>query len=272
MAMPSKNLRKELFGLIFFFLVVFTLGSLLSYSPMDPSIHNARATENIHNLFGRFGAHFAGLLIGLFGLGAFWVPAILLLTAIQLINQGQPKDLPMVAGGGMLLIITTGGLLTFQGHHLTLFGVKFSAGGMLGIPIHDFLVRYANGTGAFVILFLLWLVGLMLATGFSLGRSSRGSWHAATFLAGKIKAGVAKFKERQRKARQRVRIAETKKAQSKRKIAIQKPPPPPNPLKKSPDPGRKNLTSCSPGAATIFLPSSSSPRPRRVPRPSASPT
>ena len=48
-------------GLIFFFLVVFTLGSLLSYSPMDPSIHNARATENIHNLFGRFGAHFAGL-------------------------------------------------------------------------------------------------------------------------------------------------------------------------------------------------------------------
>ena len=64
-------MRKEIFGILLFFLVIFTLISLLSYSPADPSINNARASGQINNLFGAVGAHLAGMLIGLFGLGAF---------------------------------------------------------------------------------------------------------------------------------------------------------------------------------------------------------
>ncbi|MDH3344494.1 MAG: DNA translocase FtsK 4TM domain-containing protein, partial [Desulfobacteraceae bacterium] len=73
-------MRKEIIGILLFFLVIFTLISLLSYSPADPSINNARAAGQIHNFFGLFGAHLAGILIGLFGLGSFWVPILLLLT------------------------------------------------------------------------------------------------------------------------------------------------------------------------------------------------
>ncbi len=36
-------MRKEIIGIFLFFLVILTLASLLSYSPEDPSIHNARA-------------------------------------------------------------------------------------------------------------------------------------------------------------------------------------------------------------------------------------
>ena len=248
--MPPKHLRKEILGLAFFFLVVFSLGSLISYSPLDPSVHNASATEGVHNLFGRFGAHFAGILIGLFGLGAFWLPAILLLTAVQLINQGEPRDLPLVAVGGVLLILATGSLLAFKGNHLTILGVRFSTGGMLGIPIHDFLVRYANDTGAFIILALLWLVGLILATGFSLGRSSRGGWNAMTFFMGKIKALVDGIKERRRKAKHRQRIEQTQKVQKKRKINIQKPPP--KPIKKRPTPRQEEFDFMRPNGGYHF--------------------
>ena len=44
-------MRKEIFGILLFFLVIFTLISLLSYSPADPSINNAKATGQINNLF-----------------------------------------------------------------------------------------------------------------------------------------------------------------------------------------------------------------------------
>ena len=74
-------MRKEIVGIFLFFLVIFTLISLLSYSPNDPSIHNAKVGKQIHNLFGILGAHLSGALIGLFGLGAFWFPLLLLLAS-----------------------------------------------------------------------------------------------------------------------------------------------------------------------------------------------
>ena len=67
-------MRKEIYGIILFFLVIFTLISLLSYSHADPSINNSGAAGQIQNLFGFLGAHVSGFLVGLFGLGAFWIP------------------------------------------------------------------------------------------------------------------------------------------------------------------------------------------------------
>ena len=84
-------MRKEIYGIILFFLVIFTLVSLLSFSPADPSINNARAAGQIHNLFGIFGAHVSGLLIGLFGLGAFWIPILLLLASIHFFGNHQKE-------------------------------------------------------------------------------------------------------------------------------------------------------------------------------------
>ncbi|MBW2644333.1 MAG: DNA translocase FtsK 4TM domain-containing protein [Deltaproteobacteria bacterium] len=71
-------MRKEIVGILLFFLVVLTLISLLSYSPTDPSINNATSAGHIHNFFGLFGAHMAGILIGLFGLGATVRPGCIL--------------------------------------------------------------------------------------------------------------------------------------------------------------------------------------------------
>ena len=85
-------MRKEIIGVLLFFLVILTLISLLSYSPTDPSIHNARTTSQIHNLFGLFGAHMSGFMIGLFGLGAFWIPILLLLTSIHFFGNTQQSD------------------------------------------------------------------------------------------------------------------------------------------------------------------------------------
>ena len=115
-------MRKEIAGVFLFFLVILTLLSLLSYSPADPSINNARAAGDIHNLFGLFGAHLAGILVGLFGLGAFWFPILLLLASLHFFGDHPGKAIALTLSGGILLIIATGSLLSFQQNHYILQG------------------------------------------------------------------------------------------------------------------------------------------------------
>jgi len=192
-------MRKEIIGVILFFLVILTLLSLLSYSPADPSIHNARAAGQVHNLFGVFGAHLAGLLVGLFGLGAFWFPIVLLLASIHFFGNQPGKAIVLTIAGGVLLVITTGSLLSIKQHHYVLFGGKFSSGGIIGIPLTSFLVKYTNVTGAALILILFWLVGLILSTRFSLIASAKSCWRAILFSADRTKTVYLKVKERREK-------------------------------------------------------------------------
>jgi S-DNA-T family DNA segregation ATPase FtsK/SpoIIIE len=127
-------MRREITGILLFFLVILTLISLLSYSPADPSINNARAAGYIHNFFGLFGAHLAGILIGLFGLGAFWIPILLLLTSLHIFGGHSGKAIILTVIGGVFLMITTGSLLALKQNHILIFGSKFSSGGIIGIP------------------------------------------------------------------------------------------------------------------------------------------
>jgi S-DNA-T family DNA segregation ATPase FtsK/SpoIIIE len=161
-------MRREIIGIFLFFFVIFTLISLLSYHPADPSIHSAGAGGRVHNLFGVVGAQLAGLLIGLVGMGSFWIPLLLLLGSLQFFGNQSGRVMACTAAGGILLILTTAGLLALHQEHYVLFDKKFSSGGLLGIPIQALLVKYTNPAGGVIILVVLWLVGFILATGFSL--------------------------------------------------------------------------------------------------------
>jgi S-DNA-T family DNA segregation ATPase FtsK/SpoIIIE len=55
-------MRREIIGIFLFFFVIFTLISLLSYSPADPSIHSAGTGARVQNLFGVVRAGLAGLI------------------------------------------------------------------------------------------------------------------------------------------------------------------------------------------------------------------
>lgn len=216
-------MRKEIAGVFLFFLVILTLLSLLSYSPADPSINNARAVGDIHNLFGLFGAHLAGILVGLFGLGAFWFPILLLLSSLHFFGDHPGKAIALTLSGGILLIIATGSLLSFQQNHYILFGSKFSAGGMIGIPLKSFLVKYTNSTGGALILTFFWLVGLILATGFSLISTAKRLRQAFAFSADRIKTFYIKLRERRTKSKKRSKIVKAETTQKPSAIKIEAP-------------------------------------------------
>jgi S-DNA-T family DNA segregation ATPase FtsK/SpoIIIE len=213
-------MRKEIIGILLFFLVVFTLVSLLSYSPDDPSLLNAVGIRDIHNLFGVFGSHLAGLLIGIFGLGAFWVPLLLLLSSMHILGGHSRKAILCTMIGGFLLIVTTGGLLALRQHSYVIFGNEFSAGGFAGIPFKTFLVKYSNPVGAVIILTLIWLIGFIMTTGFSLLAFFRWSYGISILLADHLKTFFLKHKERRQKARKRRKTIKAKAVKKQAPIKI----------------------------------------------------
>jgi len=213
-------MRKEIVGIIFFFLVIFTLISLLSFSPEDPSIHKARAVGEIHNLFGILGAHVAGALIGLFGIGAFWIPLLLLLASIQFFGDQSRQVMLSTLIGGIVLVITTGSLLAVQQNYYVLFGNKFSAGGLIGIPFKSFVIQYSNVAGGLIILSLLWIVGFILATGFSLIAFSKRFWKWINAVTDRITTLYLKRKERREKSIRREKNVKARKLKKKKPVKI----------------------------------------------------
>jgi len=174
----TVNMRKEIIGLILFFLVLFTLISLLSFHPDDQSVHNATGISQVHNRFGLVGAYFSGMLIGFFGIGAFWTPLLLILVTIHFWCKRSKQTIALTVIGGIILVITTGGLFCVRlapANELFIWGRSFSAGGIVGILMQLFLEKYTNTTGALIILILAWLIGFIMATGFSLSRFM-GQW------------------------------------------------------------------------------------------------
>ncbi|GBC63039.1 cell division protein FtsK [Desulfonema ishimotonii] len=173
-------MRRELLGIFLFFLVLFSLISLLSYTPSDPSLMNAGASSGaIRNLFGLMGAHMAGILVGLFGFGAFWIPILLLQASVHLLNRYPRREILTSMGGGSLLIITTGGFLALWKSHYRIFGSPIPAGGLIGSALSEVMVRYSNYTGGAIVLLLFWLVGFMFTTGTSLSEMGDRLWNAA---------------------------------------------------------------------------------------------
>ena len=212
-------MRKEILGIFLFFLVIFTLVSLLSFSLDDPSINNAKPTGDIHNLFGLFGSHVSGILIGLFGLGAFWIPILLLLMSVHFFGNHPGRAVISTIAGGLILIITTGSLLTFQQNHFLIIGERFSSGGIIGLPLKTFFVKYSNTAGGFIFLALIWVVGFILATGVSLITFSKRIWQMMGRAANYLKTRLVKWKERREKAK-RIQIKKEGVFKKKQEVKI----------------------------------------------------
>ncbi len=169
------TIRREISGILVFFLVVFTIISLVSYSPADPSLNHAVDTGRVENFFGLAGAYSAGLLIGLFGVGAFWIPLLLFTCCIRFYTFGQRSSPWLAASGGVLLVVGTGALASMFGEIFQAFGTAYPAGGALARPVAVILHEYANRTGALIIILLILAIGFILATGISIVKALKNA-------------------------------------------------------------------------------------------------
>jgi len=193
-------MRKELYVILLFFLVILSSLSLISYSSFDPSINNVKyAAVDIKNIFGILGAYFAGSLIGFFGIGSFLLPPLLLLFGIRFLKR-RNNSAVMAISGGLILMTVTGSILSVFQDDYFLLGTKFSSGGIIGMALQAFFVKYANIIGALIIFGLLWIVGFILATDFSIIKAYKLILHFIMTKKEKINTFLIKRLERRKKA------------------------------------------------------------------------
>ncbi|MBU1193914.1 MAG: DNA translocase FtsK 4TM domain-containing protein [Proteobacteria bacterium] len=163
-------MKKELYGILLFFLIVLTAVSLFTYHASDPCVGNSffSVPDHIHNSFGLLGAHFAGLFIYLFGLGAFWMPVIFGFVSVWLLKERAARIIWLTLLGGLFLMIGTGGMLFLFKDTYSILDTTVSSGGIISINFTSFLLKYANITGCIILLIFFLLVGFILSTGISL--------------------------------------------------------------------------------------------------------
>ncbi len=247
-------MRKELGGILLFFLVVLTLISLLTYNAADPSLNHAGGARAVHNYFGPLGAYTAGLLLFVFGLGALWIPLLLLLAGIRLLGDYPVKILLPIIFGGLLLMMATGGLLSFFQDSYQLFGRTYPAGGVTGMSLMLLLTHITGRPGGALVLFLLFLTGLIVATSFSPVRFVKTSWGLGAGLAERLQTAYIIRKERKRKAKKRARQTQkAEKAPSPSPVAIKTPKP--QPTRPTPRPQQEEFSFMAGKRGAFTLPS-----------------
>jgi S-DNA-T family DNA segregation ATPase FtsK/SpoIIIE len=171
-ATKNRDLRvKEIKGVVFLALAVFLLLSLLSYFPQDPSFTRAVPPDGpaTHNLIGKAGSYTADSFIRLLGFGAFLFPLALLACSFKFFLSSSFAVDKSRLGGFFFFALSLSGLLSavVRGG-VTFYGEKLKAGGLIGTGIFQFLLRYFNSAGTYIILILIFIVSLFFIIEFSL--------------------------------------------------------------------------------------------------------
>ncbi len=182
---PTSNRRlNELTGFLVLVFALLLVLSLVSYSPLDPSLNTAASPplgRPAHNWIGLFGATVSDLALQIFGVSVLLIPIFLLLYALRWFRS-RPIQSPYAKTlGAMSLVTFIAGLIGLLPWSFRLRGV-IPAEGLLGRIVADTLLHFFNQIGAYLICLAIIAVGLYLSTTFSFGAVQLWSQTRLSFL------------------------------------------------------------------------------------------
>ena len=221
---PRSLLYREIPGVLLLFLTGAALLALISYYPGDPSFSSMSSSgrpDEIRNFIGLVGAYFSGLIIDLFGLAAFW-PVLALGTGAWRMFRGRPfAHHRIVIIGFFLLLLTASTAFSMMFPRLTAFWNHTPGGGLLGDFLSGNLVMALNPIGASLLVGALFIISLILATGFSIIRAVGRIWRFLAFTRNRI--NLSREKKRERAARaEKLKTALEKEAERPAPIIFEK--------------------------------------------------
>ena len=172
---PKLDRRaKEITALCLFGLALLLLLSLVTYNSSDPTLFTASSDQRpVQNAVGIVGANLAAILLVAVGVSGYWLPAFLLFGALGLFLPRAISRPLFLATGCILLVIASSGLAALYWPALRLWGEPLpGSGGILGLVLKKYLQYYLKPTGAYLLLWLVAIVAILLATPISLARTA----------------------------------------------------------------------------------------------------
>ncbi|HEY3176139.1 MAG TPA: DNA translocase FtsK [Candidatus Polarisedimenticolia bacterium] len=207
--------RSELVGLLMLFSVILLAMALVSYSPTDASFLTRDSAQGTsRNLVGTIGASVADLSFQLLGLASWFLLVPLALGGWRRIwsRDGPGAGAGLLGHGAILCGLL--GLLSLVIGSVHDGGEEILAGGVVGAFLADFLVRYLNTAGAFVMSAAFMALGATVATHISFGHLIGAVRKAILAALRRTRTAWAHWREsrRKEKLRKRIILKHTKKA------------------------------------------------------------
>jgi S-DNA-T family DNA segregation ATPase FtsK/SpoIIIE len=167
---PTNNRRlNELVGFLLCVSALLLFLALASYSPLDPSFNSASVltgARSARNWVGIVGAVTADLMLQAFGVGAFLLPVFPWLLGIRWFRSRRVQSPIAKSLGGLWLVVFIPAFLALLPGHVRWMNV-IPIEGLLGRIVGDFLIRYLNLAGAYIVCASVLAVALYLSTAFS---------------------------------------------------------------------------------------------------------
>jgi S-DNA-T family DNA segregation ATPase FtsK/SpoIIIE len=157
----SPELKKEMLGVGLLGLFLFLLVSLISYHPFDPSL-NTLASGAAKNWCGKVGSYISDILIQLFGMISYMLPAVSLLFGLFFIRKKEPPHILLLASGIVLLFFSLSAILQISIGQIHLRGVAMPFSGFLGSFFGRMFLKFFNYFGSYLILLILLLISAFL--------------------------------------------------------------------------------------------------------------
>ncbi|MCX5812548.1 MAG: DNA translocase FtsK 4TM domain-containing protein [Proteobacteria bacterium] len=157
----SGEFKKEILGIGLLGVFIFLLVSLLSYYPLDPSF-NTLAEGAAKNLCGKVGSYITDILIQLFGMLSYLLPAITLLFSVFYLRKKDPPHILVLSSGLVLLFLSMSVILQLMVGRLQIKGVVIPFSGFLGLLLEKTLVNLFSYFGSYLISAILFLISIFL--------------------------------------------------------------------------------------------------------------
>src|ERR1700678_2619555 len=167
---PTKNRRlNELVGFLLCVSALLLFLALASYSPLDPSLNSASILTGSHaarNWIGILGAYLSDVVLQFWGVGSFLLPIFMVMLGARWFRS-RPVQTPIAKtlGGIWLLMFVPALLAILPGHFRWMGAIPIE--GLTGRIVGDFLIRYLNVAGAYIVCTTVLAVALYLTTAFS---------------------------------------------------------------------------------------------------------
>ncbi|HPB81261.1 MAG TPA: DNA translocase FtsK [Spirochaetota bacterium] len=160
--MLRERLYQEIAGIIILLVSVMMFLSLASYNIMDYDL--LAANRPVNNLIGPFGAWISSALRTVFGYSAFLLCGIVGLTGWNMVRNGDVKGNLERVFAFFYLAVTTSALVAI----VYATNVPQFSGGYIGVYIARLLMGILKTTGAYLVIIIMNVIGLMLLGIFSL--------------------------------------------------------------------------------------------------------
>jgi len=191
----SPERKNEIWGVLFFAISILVFLSLISYNPNDLSVFTSDPNTHTRNLAGIIGAYLAFGLGFMVGKGAYIVPILCLSWALSKFWGKTPQKFYVKILGTIILFVAVSSFLALIAPEGT--DNQFRMGGLIGTLLAGHLLRYLGPVGAYVTLFTLMILSILIATEFLLLPFVISAYEALSRLFGRLWEA---FKQRRQEA------------------------------------------------------------------------